>query len=199
MSSRRAVTHRDGAFYSCPARYPWSASLGATDQRTGSYLGRAGGGGSLQNRCESQGGSSTENGAKPLAPRSRCVEATRRPAGERDQLGHRFKLKHGPLALIGKGTPVNVVDNNNPNIAEIKARGGRLTMIGSASSTVNVVGNPYAPRGPLESRCRCISSLAQWLWRWDTTSTSHAASPSRRRWSEPRTRHLHEFGLEQQL
>jgi glutamine---fructose-6-phosphate transaminase (isomerizing) len=68
------------------------------------------------------------------------------PAGE---------LKHGPLALISKGTPVVVVDNGNPkiisNIAEINARGGRVITIGSAGSTVNVVDSPYAPWGPLES------------------------------------------------
>jgi len=68
------------------------------------------------------------------------------PAGE---------LKHGPLALISNGTPVVVVDNGNPkiatNIAEITARGGRVITIGSAGSTVNVVGSPDAPWGPLES------------------------------------------------
>jgi glucosamine--fructose-6-phosphate aminotransferase (isomerizing) len=68
------------------------------------------------------------------------------PAGE---------LKHGPLALIGKGTPVVVIDNGNPkittNTAEVTARGGRLVTIGSTGSTVNVVGNPSAPWGPLEA------------------------------------------------
>ena len=66
------------------------------------------------------------------------------PAGE---------LKHGPLALISRGTPVVVVDNGNPklanNVAEITARGGRIVTIGSAGSTVNVVGSPDAPWGPL--------------------------------------------------
>ena len=68
------------------------------------------------------------------------------PAGE---------LKHGPLALISEGTPVIVIDNGDPkmatNVAEVKARGGRLVSIGSAGSTVNVVGNPFVPWGPLES------------------------------------------------
>lgn len=68
------------------------------------------------------------------------------PAGE---------LKHGPLALIGCGTPVIVVDNGDhkmaASVAEIKARGGRLISIGSAGSTVNVVGNPGVPWGPLEA------------------------------------------------
>ena len=46
-----------------------------------------------------------------------------------------------------------VVDNGNPklttNIAEVTARGGRIVTIGSAGSTVNVVGSPDAPWGPL--------------------------------------------------
>jgi len=65
------------------------------------------------------------------------------------------ELKHGPLALIGNGTPVVVVDNADPklatNVAEIRTRGGRIISIGSASSTVPVVGNPAAPWGPIES------------------------------------------------
>jgi len=68
------------------------------------------------------------------------------PAGE---------LKHGPLALIGTGTPVVVVDNSDPklaaNIAEVEARGARIIDIGSAASTVPVVGGTVAPSGPLES------------------------------------------------
>jgi glucosamine--fructose-6-phosphate aminotransferase (isomerizing) len=68
------------------------------------------------------------------------------PAGE---------LKHGPLALIGAGTPVVVVDNANPklatNVAEVQARGGRIISIGSAGSTVPVVDSPNAPWGPLAS------------------------------------------------
>lgn len=68
------------------------------------------------------------------------------PAGE---------LKHGPLALIGAGTPVVVVDNSDPklaaNIAEVEARGGRIISIGSAGRTVPVMGSLVAPWGPLES------------------------------------------------
>jgi glucosamine--fructose-6-phosphate aminotransferase (isomerizing) len=68
------------------------------------------------------------------------------PAGE---------LKHGPLALIGTGTPVVVVDNGDPklatNVAEVQARGGRIISIGSAGSTVPVMSSLVAPWGPLES------------------------------------------------
>jgi glucosamine--fructose-6-phosphate aminotransferase (isomerizing) len=68
------------------------------------------------------------------------------PAGE---------LKHGPLALITAGTPVVVVDNADrklaTNIAEIRARGGRVISIGSTGSTVPVVESPGAPWGPIET------------------------------------------------
>ena len=68
------------------------------------------------------------------------------PAGE---------LKHGPLALIGTGTPVVVIDNADPklatNVAEVTARGGRIISIGPAGSTIPVLGNVVAPWGPLES------------------------------------------------
>jgi glucosamine--fructose-6-phosphate aminotransferase (isomerizing) len=68
------------------------------------------------------------------------------PAGE---------LKHGPLALIGAGTPVVVVDNADPklatNVAEVQARGGRIISIGSTGSTIPVVGHVVTPWGPLES------------------------------------------------
>lgn len=68
------------------------------------------------------------------------------PAGE---------LKHGPLALIGDGTPVIVVDNGDPklatNIAEVRARGGRILRIGGTGSCVPVVEDPVGPWGPLES------------------------------------------------
>lgn len=66
------------------------------------------------------------------------------PAGE---------LKHGPLALVGNGTPVFVVDNADPklatNVAEVKARGGRVVTIGPAGSAVPVVDDPHAPWGPI--------------------------------------------------
>jgi glucosamine--fructose-6-phosphate aminotransferase (isomerizing) len=68
------------------------------------------------------------------------------PAGE---------LKHGPLALIGTGTPVVVVDNGDPklatNVAEVEARGGRIISIGPSGSTIPVLDNPVAPWGPLGS------------------------------------------------
>jgi glucosamine--fructose-6-phosphate aminotransferase (isomerizing) len=68
------------------------------------------------------------------------------PAGE---------LKHGPLALIGTGTPVVVIDNADPklatNVAEVQARGGRIISIGSTGSTVPVVGHLATPWGPIES------------------------------------------------
>lgn len=72
--------------------------------------------------------------------------ADHHPAGE---------LKHGPLALIGEGTPVIVVDNGDPklpaNVAEVRARGGRIISIGPSGSTIAVTGGGTAPWGPLES------------------------------------------------
>lgn len=66
------------------------------------------------------------------------------PAGE---------LKHGPLALITDGTPVIVIGNGDAklatNVAEVRARGGRLITIGPSGSDVPVVGDPYAPWGPI--------------------------------------------------
>lgn len=66
------------------------------------------------------------------------------PAGE---------LKHGPLSLVGNGTPVIVVDNADPklatNVAEVKSRGGRVITIGPEGSVVPVVDDPHAPWGPI--------------------------------------------------
>ncbi|KWX66497.1 SIS domain-containing protein, partial [Mycobacterium sp. NAZ190054] len=66
------------------------------------------------------------------------------PAGE---------LKHGPLALVGPGTPVVVVDNGDPklacNVAEVAARGGRVITIGTAGSSVPVLDDVGAPWGPV--------------------------------------------------
>ncbi|WNG86977.1 glutamine--fructose-6-phosphate transaminase (isomerizing) [Mycobacterium sp. ITM-2016-00317] len=66
------------------------------------------------------------------------------PAGE---------LKHGPLALVGPGTPVIVVDNGDPklpcNVAEVAARGGRVITIGAAGSSVPVIDDHGAPWGPV--------------------------------------------------
>jgi glucosamine--fructose-6-phosphate aminotransferase (isomerizing) len=68
------------------------------------------------------------------------------PAGE---------LKHGPLALIGDGTPVVVVDNGDPklaaNIAEVAARGARVVSIGPADCTIPLGNNVVGPWGPVES------------------------------------------------
>ncbi|TFB87472.1 glutamine--fructose-6-phosphate transaminase (isomerizing) [Cryobacterium algoricola] len=66
------------------------------------------------------------------------------PAGE---------LKHGPLALVEQGTPVVVVDDGDPrlagNIAEVRARGGRIITIGRAGSSIEVPLSLAAPCGPL--------------------------------------------------
>ena len=69
------------------------------------------------------------------------------PAGE---------LKHGPLALIGNGTPVVVVDNGDPkmasSIAEVTTRGGRIISVGNTEGcTIPLPTNLNAPWGPLES------------------------------------------------
>jgi glucosamine--fructose-6-phosphate aminotransferase (isomerizing) len=68
------------------------------------------------------------------------------PAGE---------LKHGPLALVSAGTPVVVVENSNrklaANVAEVRARGGRIISIGAPGSTVPLLGDLSAPWGPIGS------------------------------------------------
>lgn len=68
------------------------------------------------------------------------------PAGE---------LKHGPLALVGQDTPVVVIDNGDQklgcNVAEVRARGGRVISIGPAGSSIPVVGLNRAPWGPLQA------------------------------------------------
>ena len=68
------------------------------------------------------------------------------PAGE---------LKHGPLALVGDGTPVIVIDNGDPklaaNIAEVAARGGRIVGIGPAGSEIPLRRSSIGPWGPIDS------------------------------------------------
>ncbi|MGZ4619238.1 MAG: glutamine--fructose-6-phosphate transaminase (isomerizing) [Frankiaceae bacterium] len=66
------------------------------------------------------------------------------------------ELKHGPIALIERGTPVVVIDEPenrrlDGNIAEISARGARLIKIGAnGDSTFPVLGGVNgAPWGPL--------------------------------------------------
>lgn len=65
------------------------------------------------------------------------------------------ELKHGPLALIADGTPVVVVDSGEPtladNIAEVRARGGRIIDIGARASALPVPTDETAPWGPLEA------------------------------------------------
>jgi glucosamine--fructose-6-phosphate aminotransferase (isomerizing) len=70
------------------------------------------------------------------------------PAGE---------LKHGPIALIGAGTPVIVIDGGEPaklegSISEVRARGARVIRIGySPDALFPLPEGPRAPWGPLES------------------------------------------------
>jgi glucosamine--fructose-6-phosphate aminotransferase (isomerizing) len=68
------------------------------------------------------------------------------PAGE---------LKHGPLALIEEGTPVVVVDNGDPrllgNLAEARARGGRIFSVGRSGGRIEIPLSALAPCGPLEA------------------------------------------------
>lgn len=70
-------------------------------------------------------------------------------------------LKHGPLALIEKGTPVIVVDHSDPrlprNIAEVQARGANVLRIGGAGSNIPAVADATLNNlgrqlwGPLEA------------------------------------------------
>jgi glucosamine--fructose-6-phosphate aminotransferase (isomerizing) len=66
------------------------------------------------------------------------------PAGE---------LKHGPLALVEEGTPVIVIDDGDPrlpgNIAEVRARGGRVITVGRPGSRIEVPVTPNSACGPL--------------------------------------------------
>lgn len=63
------------------------------------------------------------------------------------------ELKHGPLALVTDGTPVVVVANSEcglaANVAEVRARGGRVIDIGPAGSALPVLDGPDLPWGPL--------------------------------------------------
>lgn len=72
--------------------------------------------------------------------------AEHHPAGE---------LKHGPLALVDHGTPVIVIDNGDPklagNVAEIRARHGRVVIVGGADGDLPTEGGGYRPWGPIES------------------------------------------------
>jgi glucosamine--fructose-6-phosphate aminotransferase (isomerizing) len=66
------------------------------------------------------------------------------PAGE---------LKHGPLALVEEGTPVVVIDDADPrlpsNVAEVRARGGKVITIGRPGSRIEVPISATSACGPL--------------------------------------------------
>jgi glucosamine--fructose-6-phosphate aminotransferase (isomerizing) len=70
------------------------------------------------------------------------------PAGE---------FKHGPIALIEKGTPVLVLENGDAarlagSVAELASRGARIIRIGSGSEdTFPILSGPAPAWGPLES------------------------------------------------
>jgi glucosamine--fructose-6-phosphate aminotransferase (isomerizing) len=70
------------------------------------------------------------------------------PAGE---------FKHGPIALIEKGTPVLVLENGDParlagSVAELTSRGARIIRIGSGSEdTFPILCGATPAWGPLES------------------------------------------------
>jgi glucosamine--fructose-6-phosphate aminotransferase (isomerizing) len=73
------------------------------------------------------------------------------PAGE---------LKHGPLALVEPGTPALVIDNGAPRlsiaVAEVRARGGRVVLVGGPHSELGpALRGSDPPWGPLA----CVSAL----------------------------------------
>lgn len=63
------------------------------------------------------------------------------------------ELKHGPLALVERGTPVVVIDNGAPRLmnalAEVSARGAYVIKIGGRDVTAPVELPEGAPWGPL--------------------------------------------------
>ena len=65
------------------------------------------------------------------------------------------ELKHGPIALIGDGTPIVVIDDEHPklaaNIAEMSARHARIIAVGGPGSTLPYRDGPPAgvPWGPV--------------------------------------------------
>jgi glucosamine--fructose-6-phosphate aminotransferase (isomerizing) len=65
------------------------------------------------------------------------------------------ELKHGPIALIGPGTPVVVIDGGDPakmagSIAEVRARGARVIQVGqSAEALFQLPGEQQPSWGPL--------------------------------------------------
>jgi glutamine---fructose-6-phosphate transaminase (isomerizing) len=66
------------------------------------------------------------------------------------------ELKHGPIALIGQGTPVVVVESEPAaklasNIAEMQARGAQIIRVGRSAEALLPAPTVPAPWGPLES------------------------------------------------
>jgi glutamine---fructose-6-phosphate transaminase (isomerizing) len=69
------------------------------------------------------------------------------PAGE---------LKHGPIALLDRGTPVFVVEGGDAakleaNVAEMRARGAQVLRVGGAEGMFPLAWGPGIPWGPLEA------------------------------------------------
>jgi glucosamine--fructose-6-phosphate aminotransferase (isomerizing) len=68
------------------------------------------------------------------------------PAGE---------IKHGPMALIDRETPVVVVESGESrltlNIDEIRARGGRIINIGGRCGALPLADSAHVPWGPLSA------------------------------------------------
>lgn len=65
------------------------------------------------------------------------------------------ELKHGPLALVGEGTPAVVIDNGAPQlmttIAELRARGAEVITLGRTTGVADTDTSRDPPWGPIEA------------------------------------------------